>query len=185
MTPAPPFAAVLEGLPGVEGWGADSLQGGEGQDWRIQAAGRVGRLEHLGPPGRRLRLHCTTDSPVPRARPLFPSSAAHPQSSLRSHRRFGSFRERSPFSVRRSGGERVEAPPPLLHRRSPPPLVPGQGAPSRSRPPAAGTRVAAYKRGGARASPPLPAAERTARSRGHEGSLVPQQPPAPRTHGFH
>lgn len=58
MAPAPPFAAVLEGLPRMEGQGAeDSLQGGEGQDWRIQDAERVGRLEHLRSPREGRRLH--------------------------------------------------------------------------------------------------------------------------------
>lgn len=56
----------------MEGQGAEeSVQGGEGQDWRIQAAGRAGRLQQLGPPGRRQRLHCTTDPHLWRA-PYFP-----------------------------------------------------------------------------------------------------------------
>lgn len=57
--------------------------------------------------------------------------------------------------------------------------------PPRSRPLAAGTRAAAYKRGGARASPPLPAAERTERSGGRRAPSVPPAPPARRTHCPH
>jgi hypothetical protein len=124
MASAPPFAAVLEGLPGAEGCGADSLQGGRG------GAGLEdpGCGEGSAPPGRRQRLHCTIALHPLRATstPILPPPSA--RSPLPPHRCFGSFRAHSVLSVQRSGDEPTGTPPPSLSRRAPPPLTPRPGA---------------------------------------------------------
>lgn len=136
-------------------------------------------MEHLRSPREGRRLHRTI-APYPWRAPCFPTLggaptvAPSPAPPLRLlPGALGPFRR---TIQRRAGGSSAPSAPPALVPA--PRAAPGR-FPPRSRPPAAGTRVAAYKRGGARASPPLPAAERTARS---GGSLVPRHPSAPRTH---
>lgn len=71
-----------------------------------------------------------------------------------------------PFPPGDRAASRRELRPLWLAGARPRPSRRAAALPPSSRPPAAGTRVAAYKRGGARASPPLPAAERTGRNGG-------------------
>lgn len=166
--PAPPFAAVLEGLPGAEGWAAeDSLQGGEGQDWRMPAAGgRCGWSVSARLGGRSDFTAPSTPSPGART---IPSPPCRVPPGARLFRRIaasapsGSSR---PFPPGDRAASRRELRPLWLAGARPRPSRRAAALPPSSRPPAAGTRVAAYKRGGARASPPLPAAERTGRNGG-------------------
>lgn len=133
------------------------------------------RLEQLHHPGRRHRppLH---HQPPPVARALL----AHPPAAL--HRHFGSVPGAlGPFRRvigRRAGGSSAPFAPPALPAPRPSPCW---GA-TRSRPPAAGTRAAAYKRGRARASP-LPAAEGNGEERRPpRAPSVPSAPPPPARH---
>lgn len=109
------------------------------------------------------RDHCTVD-PHLWLKPCYPIlrsvSANDPSPSTAASAPSGCARPFPPDDRRRDGGSSAPSAPPALApaSRAAPELFPLS-----SRPPAAGTRVAAYKRGGARASPPLPAAERTAR----------------------
>lgn len=157
----------------------ESLQGGEGQDCRIPAAGTGGARSRSGRRGGGRASICTSD-PHPWRASSSPHSVAFPQSTFPLGRRFGSFRERSALSVSDRKASRREPRPLCSGGARPRPSRRARALPSRSRPPAAGTRVAAYKRGGTRASPPLPAAEPTVRSGGRGSASVSQQPPQPR-----
>lgn len=178
--PAPPFAAVLEGLPAAEG------RGGVLKILCREGRGRIGGSEVRGGRGGcriSARSGGGSDStapspPTPGARPPFPSSrlalptrlfprsgASALSGSVRpfpSRDREASRRELRPLS---SAGARSRP-----SRRAP-------ALPPSSRPPAAGTRVAAYKRGETGASPPLPAAERTARREAAEARRSLSNPP--------
>lgn len=127
-----PTAAMALPRPSLQSWkgsqgrrdgGAeDFLQGGEGQVWRMLAAGRAVRLEHLHHPGRRQRppLH---HQPPSMARALL----AHPPTAL--HRRFGSVRVRSALSAGDRAASRRELRPLCSAGAArPPPLAPRQGA---------------------------------------------------------
>lgn len=131
VRPAPPFAAVLEGLPGAEG------RGGVHKILRRAGRGGIGGSEVRGGPGGcRSSAHPRGGSgstapppPNPRRAPFFPILPPRsPDSALPPQPRFGSFRERSVLSVARSGSEAAGAPPPQLGRRSPPPLAPRPGS---------------------------------------------------------
>lgn len=178
--PAPPFVAVLEGLPGAEGrGGVPKILCRAGRGWiggsevrrgrggcRISArpGGGSDSTAPLAPtPGARPPFPCSRRDPPTR---LFPRSGASALSGsarpFPPRDREASWRELRPHS---SDGAR-----PRPSRRAP-------ALPPRSRPPAAGTRVAAYKRSEARASPPLPAAERTARREAAEARRSLSTPP--------
>lgn len=186
--PAPPFAAVLAGLPGAEG------RGGVQKILCRAGWGRIGGSEVRGGRGGcriSRRPGGGSDStaplpPAPGARPPFPSSRRAPGTRLfpRSGASAPSGSPR-PFPSCHREASRRELRPLSSASARPRPSRRAPALPPRSCPPAAGTRVAAYKRGETRASPPLPAAERTARREVAEARRFPQQPPSRRTHRFH
>lgn len=121
--------------------------------------------------------------PAPSTRPIsFHRQAANPASPVRLlSGPLGPFRLAVLRRVRRSSTPFT----PLA--RSPSPRASPRRFLPRSRSALAGARRAAYKRDGARASSPIPAAERTARSGGRGVASVlqpPQHPTARRTHGL-
>ena len=163
--PAPPFAAVLEGLPGAEGWlakilcragrgkiGGCQLRGGR-CGWSISAC-LGGGSDSIAP-----------STPTPGARTL-PSPPSRGPPGARLFRRIAASAPSAsarPFPPGDRAASRRELRPLWLAGARPRPSRRAAALPPSSRPPAAGTRVAAYKRGGARASPSLLAAERTGR----------------------
>lgn len=171
-----PSLQSWKGSQGRRGGGAeDFLQGGEGQVWRMLAAGRAVRLEHLHRAARAEAATSTAPStPTRGARAPCPSSR-RPALPLRLRPgALGPFRR---VIGHRAGGSSAPFAPPALP--APRPSRRARALPPRSRPPAAGTRAAAYKRGGARASPPLPAAEGNGEERRPPSPVSSLSTPAP------
>lgn len=173
--PAPPFTAVLEGLPGAEGCGCRRFSAGRGGAGLEDPSCGEGGAAGASPPSRAEAATSTAPStPTRGARAPCPSSR-RPASPLRLRPgALGPFRR---VIGRRAGRSSAPFAPPALP--APRPSRRAGALPPRSRPPAAGTRAAAYKRGGARASPPLPAAEGNGEERRPPSPVSSLSTPAP------